>query len=202
MTIGNTVNFTCQYNSSEGDTDLTIVWKIEGEKVCNRSGQACTMNNTRSVLHLANTSSFTMGNYEVQCILKRIISPPFLSDPSFSEELKNDIIQEATQKLVCVILFNQTTYLVHHRQGYSTFVFILCGSGSHCYHSYRSSSCDDENYHTHCHPVPKRKEEQRKSYFYESVKQSVCEQFSITVEPLNMDTNGAKERVRCPYFRG
>ena len=96
VTIGNTVNFTCQYHSSEGDTDLTMVWKIEGEKVCNRSGQACTMNNTRSVLHLANTSSFTMGNYEVQCILKRIISPPFLSDPSFSEGLKNDIIQEAT----------------------------------------------------------------------------------------------------------
>ena len=101
-TVGDPVNFTCQFNSSNDAKDLDIVWKVGSDEFCGdfNTTEQCSMNTTHSIFQINSTASFTMGTYQVQCILKHRISKPFLDDPSFRDELLDDIVKEATLTLV------------------------------------------------------------------------------------------------------
>ena len=91
ITEEKSANLTC--NFSKGDLDsITVYWRVDGEKCNCHAGEdvgseaiACYNTESRSVLLIRNTSSFTPGRHQVQCILQQNISEEFRDDRSFND---------------------------------------------------------------------------------------------------------------------
>ena len=91
ITEEKSANFTC--NFSKGDLDnITVYWTVDGEKRnCYAEEDigsetiACYNTETQSVLLIRDTSSFTPGRHQVQCILQQNIPEEFRVDRSFND---------------------------------------------------------------------------------------------------------------------
>ena len=93
---GESAEFTCKF--SKRDVDIYINWSVGGvvfdecastEKDISPDGNGCYTTDTKTVLFLGNTSSFSTSNHQVQCVIQQNISDNFKKDPSFEESFNN-----------------------------------------------------------------------------------------------------------------
>ena len=103
---GGSARFTCKF--SKGDVDIDINWSVGDivfygcgatEKDIAPYSNGCYTTGTESVLSLGNTSSFSTGNHQVQCVIQQNITDNFTKDPSFEERF-NNITSTAILKIV------------------------------------------------------------------------------------------------------
>jgi hypothetical protein len=83
---GEAVELACEF--TRGDTDFRLLWMLDGEEyVCEDSVTdtviSCTLNDTRGVLQIENTTVLGEGSHTAQCILEPTIPQEFTDDPSF-----------------------------------------------------------------------------------------------------------------------
>ena len=102
---GESTKFTCKF--SKGDVDIAINWSVDDivfdecgstEKDISPDCNGCYTTGTESVLFLGNTSSFSTGNHQVQCVIQQNITDNFQKDPSF-KEIFNNMTSKATLEI-------------------------------------------------------------------------------------------------------
>ena len=93
ITEEESANFTC--NFSKGDIhNISVYWTVDSglydcvtaEEDIGSDSNECYTTDTQSVLLIRDTSSFTPGRHQVECILQQNIPEVFRVDNSFIEE--------------------------------------------------------------------------------------------------------------------